>query len=199
MEETRSISETHSLESASDPVLDPPTDHIKLSFTRNSVWNTIISSSDHEIMYEVSTPNRIFNSVTTITRLDKWSGERKYVGEIAWKAFKPLVRIGRDGDLMPVSQFLVNGKSKLSSARSFVGKYGLRYRWKIRKFTLLMCSDDQDDSSKGQPALVTFHTPDRKNLKVVEPARLLVSPTVLPSLDPIIISFLYVEKRRRDD
>ncbi|KAG8900485.1 hypothetical protein FRC00_012711 [Tulasnella sp. 408] len=54
------------------PVAD---DLIRLNLSRDSVYNTIISSEDNETMYEVSTANvwSFTKSVTTVTKLDKTS------------------------------------------------------------------------------------------------------------------------------
>ncbi|KAG8844289.1 hypothetical protein FRB96_003225 [Tulasnella sp. 330] len=71
---------------------------IKLRFSQNSVFNTIISSAedDHAIMYEVLTPQKYTNRVTTIYRLDSASGGKIFVGEIEWKAIpsRMMVRLG---------------------------------------------------------------------------------------------------------
>ncbi|KAG9017869.1 hypothetical protein FRB93_004680 [Tulasnella sp. JGI-2019a] len=71
------------------------TEHLTviLKFTDDSIFNTVVSSPDNDIMYKVSTPNKFFNSVTTINRLDSASGEIKLAGEVDWKVWPPNTRI----------------------------------------------------------------------------------------------------------
>ncbi|KAG9048366.1 hypothetical protein FS837_000169 [Tulasnella sp. UAMH 9824] len=87
---------TRKSSSSSDaPVAD---DMIRLNFSKNSVYNTIISSEDNEIMYEVSTPNiwSFTKSVTTVMKLEKTSEQKVFVGEIGWRGLhhRIVVRIG---------------------------------------------------------------------------------------------------------
>ncbi|KAG8947426.1 hypothetical protein FRC04_010746 [Tulasnella sp. 424] len=103
--------------SSPPPIAD---DMIRLNWTRNNVFNTIISSEDNEIMYEVSTPNRyaIKGRVTTISKMDKSSGQKVFAGEIAWKALRgrTLVRIGwQNCEWMQVQNWLTNPKEGMST------------------------------------------------------------------------------------
>ncbi|KAG8939868.1 hypothetical protein FRC04_005836 [Tulasnella sp. 424] len=121
--------------SSDPPIVD---DMIRLNFSRNSVFNTIISSEDNEIMYQVSTPNvwSLTKSVTTITKFDKSSEQKVFVGEIAWKVLnhRIQVRIGwQNCEWMPAWEWLKNPKG-ISTAKTFAAEQGIQYRWKLRKF-----------------------------------------------------------------
>ncbi|KAG9043051.1 hypothetical protein FS837_010104 [Tulasnella sp. UAMH 9824] len=98
-------------------------------------YNTIISSEDNEIMYEVLTPNSFINRVTTITRLDKSSGEKVFAGEIAWKATqnRTMVRVGWQSCewILAHDGWLKNTKG-ISRAKTFSAGQGAQYRWKVR-------------------------------------------------------------------
>ncbi|KAG8912291.1 hypothetical protein FRC01_005175 [Tulasnella sp. 417] len=100
--------------SSTTPV--PADEMIRLNWSRNSVHNVVISSEDSEIMYEVSTPNGFSstNRVTTVTKLDKYSGKRTIVGEIAYKFIRSQaeVRFGsEDGEWMLVDEWLKSPKA----------------------------------------------------------------------------------------
>ncbi|KAG8937063.1 hypothetical protein FRC00_007238 [Tulasnella sp. 408] len=126
---------TRKSSSSSDaPVAD---DMIRLNFSRNSVYNTIISSEDNEIMYEVSTPNiwSFTKSVTTVMKLDKTSEQKMFVGEIGWRGLhhRIVVRIGSQNiEWLLAKVWLTNSKG-ISTAKTFDASQGVRYRWKTRK------------------------------------------------------------------
>ncbi|KAG8900178.1 hypothetical protein FRC01_010246 [Tulasnella sp. 417] len=119
--------------SSEAPIAD---DMIRLNWTRNSSSNIVISSEDNDIMYEISSPNLFTNRVTTITRLDKSSGEKVFAGEIAWKALQiqTQVRTGwQNCEWMLAREWLNEPNNKgISTARTFTGAQGVKYRWKVR-------------------------------------------------------------------
>ncbi|KAG9012245.1 hypothetical protein FRB90_006741 [Tulasnella sp. 427] len=121
--------------SASPPPI--AADMIRLNFTKNSVYNTLISSEENDIMYEVSTPNvfSINNRVTTLSKFDKSSGQKVFAGEIAWKALRSRteVRIGWQDCEWTKAQEWLNNPSGISTAKTFTDAQGLQYRWKLRK------------------------------------------------------------------
>ncbi|KAG9039109.1 hypothetical protein FRB95_012820 [Tulasnella sp. JGI-2019a] len=173
---------------------------IILKFSENSVFNSIISSPDNDIMYEVSTPNKLFNRVSTTFRLDPTRGERTLSGEVEWASvpIRTRVRIGfQTLEWMLVNDWLENLGGWTSASRAFVGANGARYRWK-RKFREFHLTADEDSSSKP-PTFAIFREPKRNALlKVTEMPTIRVSPEALPSLDHIIVSLLVMEKRHRD-
>ncbi|KAG9014735.1 hypothetical protein FRB94_010582 [Tulasnella sp. JGI-2019a] len=169
-------------------------------------------------MYEVSTPNKLFNRVSTTFRLDPTRGERTLAGEVEWASvpIRTRVRIGfQTLEWMLVNDWLENLGGWTSASRAFVGANGARYRWK-RKFRefhvrrssfirikghhshISQLTADEDSSSKP-PTFAIFREPKRNALlKVTEMPTIRVSPEALPSLDHIIVSLLVMEKRHRD-
>ncbi|KAG9043052.1 hypothetical protein FS837_010105 [Tulasnella sp. UAMH 9824] len=177
------------------PIVD---DMIRLNWTRNSVYNTIISSEDNEIMYEVSTPNvfSITKRLTTVTRLDKSSGRRVFAGEIAWKALQMQteVRVGwQNCEWILAREWLKNPKG-ISTAKTFTATQGTQYRWKFRNLKYHLTSPDDPPEGRN-PSLAIFDCPFLKGLR---PAHLEVSSSVLHSLDYILVALLVMEKNRRD-
>ncbi|KAG9014733.1 hypothetical protein FRB94_010580 [Tulasnella sp. JGI-2019a] len=189
--------------SGSESSISGGTEHLTviLKFTNNSVFNTVISSPDNDIMYKVSTPNIYFNSVTTINRVDSASGEMTFAGEVGWKAWYPntRIRIGWNCEWIREGEWLELVKGWLSKTRGFRGANGAKYRWK-RRWTGFRLTGDVDDEDNKIPALAIFQTAKYNALlKITEPATLLISPEVLPSLDYIIVSLFILERRRRDE
>ncbi|KAG9018821.1 hypothetical protein FRB90_009291 [Tulasnella sp. 427] len=169
-------------------------DMIRLNFSKNSVFNTVISSTDNEIIYEVSTPNVwSVGRVTTIWRMDKSLGEKTFVGEVAWKALKgrTKVRVGwQTCEWMEVNDWFTDRKG-ISTARTFTAAQGVKYRWKIRKFKLHLTSAESP-SEGPSPALAIFHTTFLKG------AYLEISSSILRDLEHILVALLILEKFRRD-
>ncbi|KIO30777.1 hypothetical protein M407DRAFT_20102 [Tulasnella calospora MUT 4182] len=170
-------------------------DMIRLNWTRNSPFNTIISSEDNGIMYEVSTPNNFINHVTTITRLDKASGEKVFAGEIAWKAIRSRtqVRIGwQNCEWTLVQEWLNDPNCKgISTAKTFTGAQGAKYRWKLRNLKRHLTSAENPSEGRS-PSLAIFRCPFMKG------AWLDVSESVIDSLDYILVALLILEKIRRE-
>jgi len=177
---------------------------LSLSLSKNSVFNTIVSSPDHDIMYEVSS-TKMFSQggmTTTICRLDRSSSEKVFAGQIAWKPLQPLVRIGwQNCEWMPVRDWLVKGKEGMSSARTFMGAGGAKFRWKRRKLRFHLTHANDSDAPGSRPSIAIFYQAKRgKFFRITKPAHLdiSISPSALRSLDHIIVSFLVMEKRARD-
>lgn len=192
------------------PKMSPPQVANSLAFylSPNSVRNTVITGSD--VSYEIATPKEIFHSgdrVTTITRVER-NGEKRVVGEYIWPALKKSrVRVLlADGDALgewvPTNDFLLKrGGILLSTSRIFSGANGVQYKWSIKGFVgqHLTLTYDSDESAQGPYALAVFHLPRRNiGLQEVREAYLEVSPTVQSDLDVIIVTFLLVERERRD-
>ncbi|KIO31224.1 hypothetical protein M407DRAFT_241903 [Tulasnella calospora MUT 4182] len=164
---------------------------IRLNWTRNDIHNAIISSEDNEIMYEVSTPSRSSsnNRVTTLTKLDKDSGKKIVTGEIAWKAMRSQaeVRFGsEDGEWILANEWLKNSKG-LSTAKTFTAAEGVQYRWKLRNFKEHLTSAEDPPEGRS-PSLAIFHSHVLKGPN--GPADLEISPSVIPSLDYILVALL---------
>ncbi|KAG8841542.1 hypothetical protein FRB91_004920 [Serendipita sp. 411] len=94
------------------------------------------------------------------------------------------------------------GNRRFSTARTFLGVQGERYRWKERGTKLLMCHASKAGAEEGEtqedkePALVIYH---RHYLAGHQRSYLEICDTsVLPSLDLIVVTFLIMEKKRRD-
>lgn len=173
---------------------------IRLNFSRDSVYNTVISSEDNEIMYEVSTPNvwsLTKSAITTIMKLDKTSEQKMFVGEIEWRGLhhRIVVRIGSQNcEWLLAKVWLTNSKG-ISTAKTFDAAQGVRYRWKLRKLEYHLTAPESPPEGRS-PSLAIFHSPIISSLG---PTYLEVSSSVLQDLDHILVALLVMEKMRRDD
>ncbi|KAG8862173.1 hypothetical protein FRC20_011351 [Serendipita sp. 405] len=102
-----------------------------------------------------------------------------------------MVKLGGETEWRRLDTFLYRS-SWLSSSRSFVGNNGKEYRWKVKNGGVVLHSV----SHKTRTPLVTFHRHYRKK----HPSYLEVhDPSILHTLDSIIVSFLIMERKRRDE
>ncbi|KAG8839993.1 hypothetical protein FRB96_000464, partial [Tulasnella sp. 330] len=161
---------------------------ITLTFSENSIFNTIISSTndDHVIMYEVSTPQKFTNRVTTIHRLDSTSGQRVFAAEIEWNVVSKhsRVRLGwQNCEWMEAKDWLQKAGKWGSKDRSFTAVDGARYRWHRRWPKFRLTVDEEGDKEY----LAVFREPKRNALlKITAMPTLRIYPEVIPSLDYIL-------------
>ncbi|KIM25624.1 hypothetical protein M408DRAFT_314841 [Serendipita vermifera MAFF 305830] len=163
---------------------------IRFYFSNGCVCNTTIACDSLGIHYTVSKKN----AITTLTRWDSETDSNVFVGEFERRNFQThKIRIGQDGEWQVLKEFLYKGNGgKLSSARSFKANNNIHYRWKIRNLTLVLTSAAEGD----QEALVVY----KENAFSKEPSYLeVVNSSVISGLNNIILTFLIMEKRRRED
>ncbi|KAG8863048.1 hypothetical protein FRC20_010901 [Serendipita sp. 405] len=189
---------------------------IHLLMSRNSVRNTTFSCDSLGIHYDVSRNKE--SGVVTVQRWDSTTDSNVFVGEFYLSWFKPdRVRMGPDGQWMSKKRFLYKeGRNPISAYVSFIGLAtpifsvkrltlflnrartfeaadGTKYRWKLRWNKLQLCYASSEN--KGKAALVMYH----RHYTAGKVSYLEVNDSsVLEALDPIIVSFLIMEKERRD-
>jgi len=173
--------------------VDPP--H-RMELTTNSLRNTTISVDNDAIYYEVVT--RFWHPhVTKVKKLDMDSGEMVTVAEIEREPGKEArVKFGREDEAewITASRWLEREPDKVGGV--FTADSDVKYRWKTHNRRLQMIRADSDDKEP----LVQYH-PHKRHffvLRMSEHAWLEIKPDVVESILPIIISYLIVERRRRD-
>ncbi|KAG8812505.1 hypothetical protein FRC19_003091, partial [Serendipita sp. 401] len=178
----------------------------QLLFSNNSVRNTAIYCQDLGIRYEISK----HDGVVSVYRWDASISRNLRVGEFKLPFFsKDMVKLGGETEWRRLDTFLYRS-SWLSSSRSFVGNNGKEYRWKVKNGGVVVSLPSVDleyppltakvqlhsVSHKTRTPLVTFHRHYRKK----HPSYLEVhDPSILHTLDSIIVSFLIMERKRRDE
>ncbi|KAG9012244.1 hypothetical protein FRB90_006740 [Tulasnella sp. 427] len=175
----------------SNRTFEPTVDNmIRLNFTKNSVYNTIISSENNDIIYEITTPGIFSNAdrVTAIFKCDRLSEKKMLVAEISWKAMRSRTAIRLGGptfEWVPVREWLVDSKG-ISATKTFTTAEGTQYCWKIRNLKRHLTK--LGNASEGpNPSLAILHYPFFKG---ISPAYLDVSTLVLQDLDDIIGNLL---------
>ncbi|KAI5116314.1 hypothetical protein M0805_005522 [Coniferiporia weirii] len=171
---------------------DPP--H-KMVLTTNSLRNTTISVDDDALYYEIVT--RFWHPhITKIRKLDTDTQEMVTIAELEREPGKePRVRFGgQDAEWVLASQWLQKEPQKVGGV--FSGNSGVPYRWKTHRRQLQMIRAN----SENKEPLVVRH-PHKRHFfvfRMSKHAYLEIKPEVVESLDALIMSYLLVERRRRD-
>ncbi|GJE92846.1 hypothetical protein PsYK624_090040 [Phanerochaete sordida] len=177
------------------PKVTPP--H-RLELTTNSLRNTAIASSNDNIHYEIVT--RFWHP--HLTKINRCDFENLLVDTVAEIERMPgreaRVRFGGDkGEWIPASQFLNVSEDKIGG--TFVGNADTRYQWRTYKGRLQLVKDADDEN---QEPIVDFH-PHKRHFFVFRMAKhawleVKPQPEVTEAMERLIVSYLLVERRRRD-
>ncbi|KAF9232115.1 hypothetical protein BU15DRAFT_81582 [Melanogaster broomeanus] len=171
---------------------------MQLTLSSESVRNTVMTNETGQVLYKSFHPFKLGKLGTTTIRKIRPNTDPLDVrdnfdvmGEIEWRLFgSSTFRI--NGQEMQTSDFLprhgITGRK-----RTFTGPDGLPYRWDML-FDVVVLS--RDDGSRTEVA--RYH---RGTLGIIGPKKkphLDVDPDVMHMLDLIILTFVYVEKLRKD-
>ncbi|KAI0792684.1 hypothetical protein C8Q75DRAFT_750891 [Abortiporus biennis] len=167
----------------------------KLVLTTTSLHNVVISNSSDVIYYEIVTP-KWEKHTTKISRLDPNTRQFDLIGELQNdEESKPVSMRLYGGVFKPETEFLKNEDGGKKSA-SFTGKDGKKYTWKgdHRRLELV-----RDDLPSDKPVAI-YHRQKRYAfvLRMSRHPYLEIDSAALDTLDSLILSFLLVERRRRD-
>ncbi|CAL1706051.1 unnamed protein product [Somion occarium] len=178
------------------PPAKPKPSH-KLELTTNSLRNTTFAADDDTIYYEVVTrywhPN-----LTKINKTDMETREVTVAAEIERpRGREPRVRFGGDkGEWMSASDFVKFDQEKIDG--TFVANANVAYKWRTKKGRLQLVKADEEDPEP----LAEFHPHKRHFLvfRMAKHAYLEVKPIpeVTSALERLIVSYLLVERKRRD-
>ncbi|CCM03894.1 uncharacterized protein FIBRA_06045 [Fibroporia radiculosa] len=169
----------------------------KMVLTANSLRNTTFSVGNDTFYYEVVT--RFWHpNLTRIIKHDFETRELTPLAEIEGLQTKePRVRFGGEkGDWMSASDFVKFEPDAKGGA--FATDAGVQYKWKITKGNFqLVRADDPEEKS-----LVDFH-PHKRHFWIFRMSKhafleIKPEPEVLEVLERLIVSYLLVERRRRD-
>ncbi|KZV74115.1 hypothetical protein PENSPDRAFT_648314 [Peniophora sp. CONT] len=176
------------------PPRKPEPTHI-LSFATNSLRNTTISVDDDTIFYEVVT--RWWHpTVTKIFKLDKEARQMLIVGEIEREPGRePRVRVGGEhGNWITLDEF-VRWDPDMRSG-TWATSDGNEYRWQCHKRRLQLVKGNDDEATP-----IARYIPYTRHFFVLlmdRHAALEVKDEALGYMDQLIMSYLIVERKRRD-
>ncbi|KAI0059508.1 hypothetical protein BV25DRAFT_1808942 [Artomyces pyxidatus] len=167
----------------------------RMVFTTNSLRNTTIAVDDDALYYEIVTrywhPN-----LTKIFKLDKEIREMLLIAELERVPGQPAkIRFGGEhGEWVSEEEFLRWDPE--TRGGTFTGGEGVQYRWKShnRRLQLIRADDDQ------KVPLAKYHT-YRRHFFVFRMSRhafLEVKSEATEAMDKLIMSYLLVERKRRD-
>ncbi|KAI0062034.1 hypothetical protein BV25DRAFT_689489 [Artomyces pyxidatus] len=165
----------------------------KLTLTTTSLHNVVISNHSDVIYYEVVTP-KWGRGTTRVSRLDPNARAFDVVGELRNEDDRPVAVRVYGGEFRPVDEFLQSAGEEAKTGR-FRGKDGRAYVWVIKDRHLELVREAAPD----EKPLAVFHR-HKRWLFVLRMSRhpyIEIDPSVLDTLDSLIISFLLMERRRR--
>ncbi|KAG2074739.1 hypothetical protein BDR04DRAFT_1007633 [Suillus decipiens] len=173
----------------------PPPPH-KLNFATNSVRNTTFAEDNNKLYYEIVT--RFWHP--HLTKINKYDYEARVVNCVAEIEDQPekdvKVRFNTpdaEGEWMRACDFIKNDGT--TTGGTFTHEDGTEYRWKIpKRYLQLIKADDEEEVPVAE-----YH-PHKRHFgvwRMSQRAFLEVKPEASAALDRIIVSYLLLERRRR--
>ncbi|OCH89068.1 hypothetical protein OBBRIDRAFT_733290 [Obba rivulosa] len=177
-----------------------PAPPVKLEVTLNSLRNTAISTGDDSVHYEIVT--RFWHPNTTkINRVNFETRELATVAEIEHarpdgKSGDARVRFSDKGDWMSATEFVKFEDEAVGG--SFQGTGGVEYKWRMHKGRLQLVRADDPEKVP-----VAEFRPHKRHFFVFRMSRhayfeVKPIPEVVDALDRLIVSYLLVERKRRE-
>lgn len=166
----------------------------KLFLTTTSLHNVVISNKSDVIYYEIITP-KWERHLTKISRLDPNTRQFDLIGELQNEDDKPVTMRLYGGAFKNADDFLRKEQESTSNA-SFRGKDGKTYTWRANGKRLELVREDLP----GDQPVAVYHR-QKRHLFVLRMSRhpfLEVDTEAMDTLDSLIVSFLLIERRRRD-
>ncbi|KAG1790487.1 uncharacterized protein HD556DRAFT_691255 [Suillus plorans] len=173
----------------------PPPPH-KLTFATNSVRNTTFAEDNNKFYYEIVT--RFWHP--HLTKINKYDYEARVVNCIAEIEDQPdkdvKVRFNTpdaEGEWVRACDFIKNDGTTVGG--TFTQEDGTEYRWKApKRYLQLIKSDDEEEVPVAE-----YH-PHKRHFgvwRMSQRAFLEVKPEAAAALDRIIVSYLLIERRKR--
>lgn len=170
---------------------------MRLTLSSEGVRNTVMTNENGQVLYKTSTPYRFGTRMTTLYKVvpntdpDDMRDHLETIGEIEWHLMSSSVMRLHGREMMTDTFIPSHGFTRRK--RTFTGPDGLSYRWDM-DFRIVRLS--RDDASRQE--LARSH---RRSLGIIGPKKdpsLDVDPSLMHMLDMVVLTFIYVEKLRRD-
>jgi len=161
---------------------------IHLEFSNNSVRRTTAQVDSLGIFYSVFKEDGIVN----VRRWEQQTNTEVLIGQINFKFFRPsLIRFGEEKQWGYIHDFLRREHGFiLNPAKTFTGSHGTKYRWCLPWNKLTLCPANGDTKNP----LAIYHHKIFSEKSYIE----ILDRSLLDTLDLVVISFLIMEKRRRN-
>ncbi|KAG1836859.1 hypothetical protein F4604DRAFT_1660508 [Suillus subluteus] len=171
---------------------------MQLTLSTEHVRNTIITNEQGQVIYKTETPFQLLGVRTTTIWKVKPNDDQHHMqdrfdvlGEIEWHTFaSSKFRCG--GTEVETKEFIPK-RGLLGRQRVFIGADSRPYRWDLKSRVVVLSRDDASRTEVARFHRVTLGIIGRKRETMLE-----VSPEVAHMMDTIIMTFIYVEKLRKD-
>ncbi|KLO20084.1 hypothetical protein SCHPADRAFT_992193 [Schizopora paradoxa] len=166
-----------------------------LIFSHNDIRNTTLDCDSLGIHYQVVSDSGLLRTGknTQVRRWDSRSNQQVTIAEWERHSFSSDVfKFPARGESVPVSTFMTKKRGFGKIKRSFVGDDGRRYIWRVKSSSL-----EAFVSENGQKGarIAKFHS---RHILFGRPhATLELFPGYERTLDTLVLTFLYVEWKRR--
>ncbi|KAI0062117.1 hypothetical protein BV25DRAFT_1916401 [Artomyces pyxidatus] len=189
---------------------------MELRFSRNNLLNTVLRDERGEPLFRIHTTPGWTGRITTVSRFvagrkstsyarppvegvrrDNASDtdihlmglEEREVAQIEWHAFRQSV-FCHGGQKKKIDSYMP-GKGVLQRRRIFTASDGRAYRWVLGMRTCWLKTDDGNDAK-----LARFHRSSTGIIGEAHNTFLEISPEAVPILEELVMTFIWVERRR---
>ncbi|KAG2365611.1 hypothetical protein BDR07DRAFT_1607358 [Suillus spraguei] len=171
---------------------------IWLTLSTEHVRNTVITNERGQVVYKTDTTFKLLGAHTTTIQKIR-SNDNQYhmhdhfdvLGEIEWHTFGSS-KFRSGGTEVKTGKFIPK-KCLRGRKRVFIGPDKRPYRWDLESKVVILSRDDGFRMEVARFHRASLGITERKHKAMLE-----VSPEVAHMMDTVIMTFIYVEKLRRD-
>jgi hypothetical protein len=170
---------------------------VRLTLSSEYVRNTVITNEQGQVVYKTVTPFQLGVRTTTIQKIKPNDGQYHMhdqfdvLGKIEWHLF--VSSKFRFGETEVETKEFIPKRGILGRMRVFIGPDSRPYRWHLKTRVVVLSRDDASRMEVARFHRATLGIIGRKRKAMLE-----VSPEVAHMMDTIIMTFIYVEKLRKD-
>ncbi|KAG2077835.1 hypothetical protein BDR04DRAFT_1064671, partial [Suillus decipiens] len=164
---------------------------IVFTLSTEFIRNTDITNERGQIIYRTYTPYRLIGRTTTIYKIRPNISQFNVLGEIEWHKFASSKF--RSGGMEVETKAFIPKRGLWGRTRVFIGPDRRPYRWDLKSRVVVLSRDDGFRMEVARFHRATLGIRGRKRKAMLE-----VSPEVAHMMDTVIMTFIYVEKLRRD-
>lgn len=175
--------------------------HLYLS--NHSPLNSVYTNEHGQAIYKVETPKAFGTRTSTISRIvpndiqnsnsEDMRDRFMFVAQVVHKPIKSSILRFRGSEFETSSYFHKEGLGVYGRHRAFMAPNGLEYKWLLGAFTPELVAKD-----RAKTPIARFHRPSLGIFGKAKPASLEIFLAGEDIVETIVITFIYIEKLRRD-